>query len=46
MLYGYVGNGVTDKLVGVDGEEQSISADDKIRHDDFELIGEEDDDDI
>ena len=35
----YAGNGGTDKLVGVDGERQSISADEEIEYDDCELLG-------
>lgn len=37
-LTAYVGNGGTDKLVGVDDECQSVAADDEVVYDDIEVI--------
>lgn len=45
-LTAYFGNGGTDKLVGVDGyNESSVSADEEIEYDDIELLGPAEDDD-
>lgn len=45
-LTAYCGNGGTDKIVGVDGyNESSVSADETIEYDDIELLGPADDDD-
>ena len=47
-LMTFAGNGGTDKLVGVNEPNQSISADEEIVYDDFDLLGladEEDDED-
>ena len=41
-LSGYAGNGGCNRLVGVDGEGQSIEADMEITYDDIEEIGEVD----
>lgn len=38
MLTAYCGNGGLDKLVGVDGSHDSVSADEEIEFDDVELI--------
>lgn len=46
MLIDYAGNGGAGKIIGVDGEDQSISADGEIEYDDCELIGEGNDDDF
>ena len=43
-LIAYCGNGGTDKLVGVGGENMSVCADCEIVYDDFEYLGEVDDD--
>jgi len=37
-LIAFCGNGGTDKLVGVDGENQSVSADEGIEYDYIELL--------
>jgi len=37
-LTAYVGNGGLDKLIGVDGEDESVSADCEIKYDDIELL--------
>lgn len=42
-LVAYCGNGGMDKLVGVDDEDDSVSADEGIEYDDIELIDDEDD---
>ena len=34
----FVGNGGTDKLIGVCGEEDTIGADNEVEFDDFELL--------
>ena len=44
-LTAFCGNGGLDKLVGVDGEEESVSADEEIEYDDVEYIGLFDEDD-
>ncbi|MDD3231445.1 MAG: hypothetical protein PHE09_19870 [Oscillospiraceae bacterium] len=44
-LNAYCGNGGTDKLIGVDGDEQSVNADEEIEYDDIELLGHADEDD-
>lgn len=38
-LDAYVGNGGTDKLIGVDGEDEAVNADNEIEYDDIELLG-------
>jgi hypothetical protein len=38
-LDAYVGNGGTDKLIGVYGDGQSVSADEEIVYDDIERLG-------
>lgn len=38
-LSAYVGNGGTDKLVGVDGCDETASADEEIIYDDIQLLG-------
>lgn len=43
-LDAYCGNGDTDKLIGVDGYDESVSADEDIEYDDIELIEGDDDD--
>lgn len=37
-LTAYEGNGGLDKLIGVDGEDESVSADCEIIYDDIELL--------
>ena len=37
-LTAYCGNGGDDKLIGVDNENESVFADDKIEYDDIEMI--------
>lgn len=44
-LGAYCGNGGTDKLIGVEGGYDSVSADENITYDDIELLGETDEDD-
>ena len=44
FLTSYCGNGGTDKLIGVDGDDESVSADEEIEYDDVELIGPDDED--
>lgn len=44
-LTSYCGNGGTDKLIGVDGDDESVSADEEIEYDDVELIGPDDEED-
>lgn len=44
-LTAYCGNGGIYKLVGVDGDEQSVKADEEIEYDDIELLGSADNDD-
>lgn len=41
MLSAYAGNGGTGRLVGVNDEGQSISADEEIEYDDCKLLNEE-----
>lgn len=41
-LNAYVGNGGMDKLIGVDGDEESVSADDEIKYDSIERLGDDD----
>lgn len=38
-LEAYVGNGGTDKLLGVSGDDESVSADEEIEYDDIECLG-------
>lgn len=45
-LTAYAGNGGTDKLIGVDEDESSVSADEQIEYDDIEFLGLADEDDI
>lgn len=44
-LDSYVGNGGTDKLIGVDCDEEYVTADNEIEYDDIELLGPADDED-
>lgn len=41
-LDAYVGNGGVGKLIGVDGDEESVSADDEIEYDDIERLDDDD----
>lgn len=43
-LKSYVGNGGTDKLIGVSGEDESVGADEEIEYDDIEDLGPVEDD--
>ena len=38
-LDAYAGNGGMDRLIGVDGEDESVSADEEIVYDDIEKVG-------
>lgn len=40
-LESYVGNGGMDKLVGVDGDDESVAVDENIYYDDIELLSED-----
>lgn len=42
-LTAYCGNGGIDKLIGVDGDDESVDADGMIEYNDVELIGEDPD---
>jgi hypothetical protein len=44
-LMAFVGNGGTDKLIGVDGKDQSVSADEEIVYDNIKLLGSADEED-
>ena len=46
-LQSYLGNGGDDKLIGVDGTNETVATDEQIEYDDIELLGPaiEDDDD-
>ena len=44
-LTAFCGNGGTDKLIGVDGSDESVDIVESIEYDDIELLGPSEDDD-